>query len=927
MLAELGLRSERSPDAVAVRAGTSAGWAETTWAELHRDALSVASRAHELSRRGPVVVIVDGTAASVATILGLASAGADVLLIEEKSSYLADQGLAIHHVGARIVVGPASGVDDVPAPLTRLTYGECRAPSGTARLPSGPPAGEILQLTSGSTGEPRVARQPLRNVRHGGRVYQQVFGLTETDVILAAVPLAHSFGLIGGLAASVVSGASLWTLSRFSIRQVLAGLRDGATTLLGTPLVYRLLAPMLRSESGFPALRTAVSSGGPLSLELAAEVGVGLSSTVRQIYGSTEAGLIAYQPDTGEPWPPDAVGVAAPGVRLHIEPDTAVGGQLFVRTPTLFSGYLGAPSPARGDHDSYATGDLARIDDHGRLFLTGRKDTFVNVGGRKVNPRRIERILAEYQGVRDVFVYGMAAPDQEQRLHAAVVLEPGASIEDIVEFCRSRRLAPYEVPHHLHAMDSLPHTGMGKIDQPRVIASAAGDSGITTHHERGSAVPHPGRQAASDRVVVLGLGYVGLTLALALAAAGLPVTGVEVNPRAREALAARRPTFFEPGVAELLRSLPPERFTVTGRLPGTPPSAVIICVGTAVDPDTKRPDLRHLEVAAAQVAGHIAADTLVVVRSTVPVGTCRRLVYPLLRGRADPPALAFCPERTIQGRALAELASLPQVIGGFDESSVARAGELFARVAADQVVMSSLEAAEMVKLVCNAHTDLIYGFGNEVALMADALAVPGNEVIAAANLRYPRPDLSRPGFVGGSCLVKDPYLLMHAAEEAGYRPPMVAAARAVNERIPRLVVDLVLKGLAGQGRLAADAKVLVCGIAYKGRPETDDVRGAASLQVAEALRGRVAVLAGHDFHVADGRIADAGFRPMGLAEGMDGADALVLLVDHPRYRQEIRVEAIRSLMRLPALVFDMWGELAVGLAGADDVEYLRLGRG
>jgi UDP-N-acetyl-D-mannosaminuronic acid dehydrogenase len=434
-------------------------------------------------------------------------------------------------------------------------------------------------------------------------------------------------------------------------------------------------------------------------------------------------------------------------------------------------------------------------------------------------------------------------------------------------------------------------------------------------------------QPAPGRVAVIGLGYVGLTLGVSLAAAGFAVTGVEANPQAREALAARRPTFFEPGVGELLQSLPPDRFQVTEALSGAAPDAVVICVGTPFDRDASGPDLRHLEDAAAAVAGHISENTLVVVRSTVPVGTTRKLVYPMLRARLGQPMLAFCPERTIQGQALAELAALPQVIGGLDDRSVRRARELFARVAPDQVVVSSLETAEMVKLVCNAHTDLIYGFGNEVALMADALGVPGNEVITAANLRYPRPDLCRPGFVGGSCLTKDPYLLMHTVREAGYHPQLVAGARRLNEQIPHLVVDQVLKSLARAGRPLATAKVLVCGIAYKGRPETDDVRGAASLPVGQALRGRVGALAGQDFMVDDARIAAAGFTPASLADGMNGTDALILLVDHPRYRDEIVPATIRSRMRVPAVVFDMWGELSDALTGAADVDYLRWGRG
>jgi UDP-N-acetyl-D-mannosaminuronic acid dehydrogenase len=454
---------------------------------------------------------------------------------------------------------------------------------------------------------------------------------------------------------------------------------------------------------------------------------------------------------------------------------------------------------------------------------------------------------------------------------------------------------------------------MGKVDRDRVLAAEDDEDAVG-----GGAEP---------RVAVVGMGYVGLTLAVSLARAGLSVVGVEANERVRAALRAGAPPLFEPGVGDLLRSLPARRLTIADALPETPLRAVVICVGTAVDPVTRRPDLRDLTAAADSVARRVTEDTLVVVRSTVPVGVSRRMVYARLRERIARPLLAFCPERTIQGRALAELASLPQVIGGVDERSVARARELFAPLAGDQVTVSTLEAAELVKLVCNAHTDLIYGFGNEVALAAEALGVDGTEVIAAANLRYPRPKLSRPGYVGGSCLTKDPYLLIHSAERAGYRPAMVAAARAVNERVPAVVVDHVVKALAATGRPARDAKVFVCGIAYKGWPVTDDVRGSAAVEVAGELRRRVGVLAGHDYVVDEARIGGLGYAPTSLEDGLAGADALVLLVDHPRYRGELSSDLIRGRMRAPAVVFDVWGALSSELAGQPGIEYRRLGRG
>jgi UDP-N-acetyl-D-mannosaminuronic acid dehydrogenase len=427
-------------------------------------------------------------------------------------------------------------------------------------------------------------------------------------------------------------------------------------------------------------------------------------------------------------------------------------------------------------------------------------------------------------------------------------------------------------------------------------------------------------------VTIVGLGYVGLPLAACFAAAGVRTLGVDTNSEARAAAAAGRPSFFEPGLSDELRTLPPGILTYAGELPPAPSEAVVVCVGTPFDADAHRPDLRQFEAAVTAVAAHIGPQTLVVVRSTVPVGTCRNMVLPILRRFVDEPLLAFCPERTIQGRALTEIRSLPQVIGALDARSRDRARELFDRIAPDQVHVSSLEAAELVKLACNAHTDLIYGFGNELAELAEHLGLDAHEVIRGANTRYPRPDIARPGFVGGSCLTKDPYLLIHSGESVGYRPPMVAAARAVNENVPVRAARRMLRALAARRTPVGECKILVCGVAYKGQPVTDDVRGAASEVVARELGAQVGLLVAHDFLVPAERTASIGFKPVGLEEGLRDSHGLLLLNDHPGYA-DLTAQHLRAAMRPDPVVFDMWGVLADRLRDAQGIDYLELGRG
>ncbi|SCG76347.1 malonyl-CoA/methylmalonyl-CoA synthetase [Micromonospora coxensis] len=488
----------RDAHAPAVRVATPGGaGTDTSWAALRDTAAAVSDRARRLRRDAPVVVVVDGTAESIATVLGLVDAGVDVLLLEERSSHLADPRSPVHRLASPAVIGPPSMPDaSTPHGPVRLSYEAVRQPgrlpagavggSAGATTPSRP--GEILQLTSGSTGQPRIARQTLDNVLAGARAYCELFRITGADVVLVAVPVAHSYGLAGTLAA-LLSQALLVTLPRFSIRSLVAGLDEGATVLLGTPLLYKLLVPVLAARRRPTRVRTALSAGGPLDADTAARIGDLLGSPIRQIYGITEAGLVACVPQALTDWPAGSVGPAAPGVTLRIEGEaatdaadptatTGVGGpartgRLLVRTPALFRGYWGTPERGLTDDGFYDTGDVVRLDADGHLFVLGRKDSFVNVGGRKVNPRRVEQVLTGHPHVREAFVYGAERPDGEQEIHAAVVLDPASTAEEVLAHCRAASLMPYEVPHHVHTIDRLPRSGMGKVDRQRLLALVA----------------------------------------------------------------------------------------------------------------------------------------------------------------------------------------------------------------------------------------------------------------------------------------------------------------------------------------------------------------------------------------------------------------------------------------------------------------------
>lgn len=437
------------------------------------------------------------------------------------------------------------------------------------------------------------------------------------------------------------------------------------------------------------------------------------------------------------------------------------------------------------------------------------------------------------------------------------------------------------------------------------------------------APPNPLLEKAD--ICVIGMGYVGLTLAIAFAEEGLQVIGCEARREVCDSLNRGQIHFLEKGIPEALQRYLGNSLSFVHELPATLPPTVIICVGTPIHEGTRASDLRQLEAASAAIAERITPETLVILRSTVPIGTSRHVVLPLLRRKVAQPLLAFCPERTIQGKALEELHKLPQIVGGLDETSARRARTVFETIVPQVINVSSLEAAEMIKLICNAHTDLIYGFGNEVALMAEALGLNAYELINAANLNYPRPDLSKPGFVGGGCLSKDPYHLINSVQHHGHYPSMVAAARHLNEELPLRVGERVLKTLQEAGLDLPQVRMLITGFAYKGQPETDDLRGAPVMPILDLFRNRVKLLMGHDFIVSPERIAALGVEPVNLETGFTGADAVLVLNNHVRY-QEQDINDLASHMNRPAILFDAWGVFQEHFCYQSQIRYLRLGQ-
>ena len=408
-----------------------------------------------------------------------------------------------------------------------------------------------------------------------------------------------------------------------------------------------------------------------------------------------------------------------------------------------------------------------------------------------------------------------------------------------------------------------------------------------------------------EKVCIVGLGYVGITLALTLAKKGFKVFGYDINKNLIESLERKKTYLFEPGIDELIKKHYGKNFVASSSFKNEKYAVIIICVSTPLNFASKKPDLSNLKKAVRRISKILSNATLVIVRSTVPVGTTRNLVSNTLRKINNTTEVAFCPERTIQGIALKELVELPQIVGGVDDKSASSACKFFSRVSKSTVKVNSSESAEMIKLINNCHTDLIYSFGNEIALMGEKFHLDPYELINAANSGYPRPNLNKPGFVGGGCLSKDPYILIESFSKNTYIPQLVLNARKLNENMPIHMASKVIMELKNLRKKLRICKIFICGLAYKGQPETDDMRGSPLPPFLETIKHNVGKIYGHDFLVSLEQIKNLRIEADDIASGFKDADCVIFLNNHQKYKK-LKIAKLIATMKKPALIYDCW---------------------
>jgi nucleotide sugar dehydrogenase len=386
-------------------------------------------------------------------------------------------------------------------------------------------------------------------------------------------------------------------------------------------------------------------------------------------------------------------------------------------------------------------------------------------------------------------------------------------------------------------------------------------------------------------LAVVGLGYVGLPLAVLAREKGWRVVGFDVNPEKVSAIARGTVPFQDARLQSSLVIHPIEATTDEAALQHA--DVIVVAVPTPIDAET-HPDLGPLSAAVVTVAAHGKRGVLLSIESTVNPGVCEELVAPLLRERgrdviSGDVLLVHCPERMNPGDRRWSVRNIPRVLGGYTAEAVER-GVAFYKTVLEAPVhrMSTLRATEAVKITENVFRDINIAFVNELAQSFDRLGIDVQEVIAGAATKPFAFMAHTPGCgVGGHCIPVDPYYLIEHARRQGFDHWFLRLARQINKGMPRYTVDRLIEAITEGGNAASSerlsgVRVALLGLSYK--RDVDDLRESPALEIENILREEGAEVIAFDPYVPHRSTVPS------LPEALRVAGAVVIATDHSAFR-------------------------------------------
>jgi UDP-N-acetyl-D-mannosaminuronic acid dehydrogenase len=417
---------------------------------------------------------------------------------------------------------------------------------------------------------------------------------------------------------------------------------------------------------------------------------------------------------------------------------------------------------------------------------------------------------------------------------------------------------------------------------------------------------------ALSSAAVVGLGYIGLPTAVSLATGGLEVTGVDTNPSIVERVNRGEAPFAEPDLSVAVSgAVAMGRLRAQREMPQADAYVIAVPTPFTMDDDgaaPRRADLSYITAAAEAVADVLRGGEVIVLESTAPPGTTRRVSELIAARRPDlhlphvpdihPDVhVAHCPERVLPGRIMIEIATNDRVIGGLTPACAARAVELYRTFCHGELIVTDAASAEMAKLAENAYRDVNIAFANELSLICQRLGLDVWEIRQMAN-HHPRVEILRPGpGVGGHCIAVDPWFIVESAPDLAR---LTAVARAVNDHMPAHTADQIV----ATSRRFRDPRIACLGLSFKA--DVGDVRESPAVDITARIAAAlpdVKILAVEPHLAAlPGPLDDLGNVVLADAEqAIAESDVIALLVDHSYFR------AIKKTQLAGKVVYDTRG--------------------
>ena len=410
-----------------------------------------------------------------------------------------------------------------------------------------------------------------------------------------------------------------------------------------------------------------------------------------------------------------------------------------------------------------------------------------------------------------------------------------------------------------------------------------------------------------ERIAVIGLGYVGLPVALAFARAFPGTVGFDINAARVAALRRGEDSTGEADPEEMARTT----LTVTDQLEDLRGCTFfVVAVPTPIDAH-RRPDLTPVEAASRTVGKVLQPGAVVVYESTVYPGVTEEVCGPILTQVSglsrDQFRLGYSPERINPGDKVHRLETIVKIVSAEDEESLTRVADTYQAILERPVHRApTIKVAEAAKVIENTQRDIHIALMNELAVIFERLDIRTADVLAAARTKWNFLPFT-PGLVGGHCIGVDPYYLTARAEAAGYHPEVILAGRRINDNMGRYVAQRVVKALNRKGRAASEARIGVMGLTFK--ENVPDIRNSKVPDIVAELADFGADVRVHDPYVTPEEARhEWGLTPSPLEE-LVGLDALILAVSHEAYAR-MPIADLVARIRPGGVLFDVKGILS-----------------